>query len=71
MITSKPRKTILYKGKKTEMLRAMTTAGKKKPCLNKFAKYFKSIDRFGEKIKFTYKGKKTYQTYIGAFHTLV
>ena len=35
-------------------------------CLDKFEDTFRAQDVFGGQVHFTYKGKKTYQTNIGA-----
>ena len=70
MVTIK-RRSILDQGKKTDMMKALTVRQSQKSCLSKGFKQFKSIDRLGEKIRFTYKGEKTYKTYIGAVLTLI
>jgi hypothetical protein len=42
------------------------TTNKEERCLGKLEESFRSQDLFGEKVKLTYKGKKSYKTNIGA-----
>jgi hypothetical protein len=46
-------------------VRALATS-KKHKCTHQFIGYWRSQDVFGEKVHFTYKGKHSYQTSIGA-----
>ena len=36
-------------------------------CTHSLLNYWRSQDVFGERVEFTYKGKSSYQTNIGAF----
>lgn len=46
-------------------MRALSTS-KKDRCAHRFTSILRSQDVFGEHVEFTYKGKSTYQTNIGA-----
>ena len=51
-------------------MRAIATS-KKDRCAHRFLGYWRSQDVFGEKVHFTYKGKMSYQTSIGAFISII
>ena len=55
---------------KTQLMKAMS-AKKNKRWFTKVAGSFKSLDVYGERIEFTYKGQKTYQTVLGAFFSIL
>ncbi len=59
----------LFKGKRTEVIKAISS-GKEKPCSQRLLSGFKNFDSLGEKIRFTYKGEKSYKTLIGAFFSI-
>ena len=51
-------------------MKAMS-AKKNKRWFSKASSSFKSLDVYGERIEFTYKGQKTYQTILGAFFSII
>lgn len=50
------------------MIKALS-ANKNRKCESKLSHFIKGTDEYGEKVEFTFKGKKHYGTYIGAFFT--
>ena len=54
-------------GKNRADLLTALTVNKKDACQQKFEAMFRSQDIFGAHVHFTYKGKDSYQTNIGAF----
>jgi hypothetical protein len=51
-------------------VRAIATS-KNDRCAHRFLGYWRSQDVFGEKVHFTYKGKMSYQTSIGALISVI
>lgn len=58
--------TLSGKKNKTQLMRALAT-NKGNKCTHKLRDIFKSQDVFGEQVHFTFKGKRSYHTSIGAF----
>lgn len=58
------------KRNKTQILRALSEK-KASTWKHKLYKKFKSIDWYGSHIHFTYKGKSSYKTSLGALFTLI
>ena len=58
------------KKNKTDLVRALAS-NKKERCGHQVVKLWKSQDVFGERVEFTFKGKRTYQTSIGAFFSIL
>lgn len=60
------------KKNRTDLMKAMASSSHKS---NKFLKtvksYFKSQDLFGKQVEFTFKGHRSYQTYIGAMVSIL
>ena len=50
---------LLKKNKRFELLKAITTNPREK-ILKKIRHKWKSFDKYGKHVQFTYKGKKTY-----------
>jgi hypothetical protein len=63
--------SILYgKKNKTDLVKALS-ANKQGRCKHKFIGAWRSQDVFGEQVHFTFKGKRSYQTSIGALFSLI
>lgn len=60
---------IFGKKNKTEIIKALSV-NKKKKCISKFSRGLKEFDEYGEKVEFTFKGKKHYGTLIGGIFTI-
>jgi len=58
------------KKNRTNLVRAIATS-KKDRCTHRLLGYWRSQDVFGEKVHFTYKGKMSYQTSIGALISVI
>jgi hypothetical protein len=58
------------KKNKTDLVKALAN-NNSNHCQHKMKNYWRSLDVFGEKVEFTFKGKRTYQTSIGAFFSLL
>ena len=61
---------LLKKSKRFELLKAITTSPRTR-LIRSIRKKWKSLDMYGKQVQFTYKGKKTYQTSIGAFFSII
>ena len=59
----------MKKSKRTEVLKAITKNPKEK-LFKTIRRRWKSFDIYGKQVEFTYKGKKTYQTSIGALFSV-
>ncbi|TNV83771.1 hypothetical protein FGO68_gene3547 [Halteria grandinella] len=55
---------------RTQLIQALSTS-KQDKCTHKFTSILRSQDLFGEHVEFTYKGKRSYQTTIGAVVSLL
>ena len=51
-------------------MKALST-NKREKCWKKVRGFWKGFDTYGEKVHFTYKGKKSYQTSFGAFFSIL
>jgi hypothetical protein len=58
-------------GSKKKMLLKALAKNKQQNWLKKTLHSFKSLDVYGEKIEFTYKGQKSYSTFLGASFSVV
>lgn len=66
------RKATILSGKKnkTDLVRALA-ANKQGRCQSKAIGYWRQLDVFGEQVHFTFKGKRSYQTSLGAFFSFI
>ncbi|TNV84899.1 hypothetical protein FGO68_gene5340 [Halteria grandinella] len=71
-ITKRHPSTILTgKKNRTDLVKALANNNRQDKCSLKMKNYWRSLDVFGEKVEFTFKGKRTYQTSVGAFFSLL
>ena len=64
--------SLSHKKNQTELVKALaTTEENKNKCGGRFLHFVRSQDVFGEKVQFTFKGKKTYQTVVGAIASII
>ena len=60
-VTKRNSSTILTgKKNRTDLVKALASNNQKDKCSMKMKNYWRSLDVFGEKVEFTFKGKRTY-----------